>query len=108
MGQQTSKTYVEADWTSGAVTAPLALNWRGGASAVEIVVTGTVNFDIESTNSDLNAAEAASWLVDTSANAGVTASKFFTFNANPRFMRFKINSGGTGATIAVKLVQSDV
>jgi len=107
MGQQTSKTYVEADW-SGGETAPLALNWRGGDSAVQVTVTGTVNFDIESSNSDLNAGESEDWLVDTSANAGVTASKFFTFNANPRFMRFKINSGGTGATIAVKLVQSDV
>ncbi len=108
MGQQTSKTYVEADWSVGAATAPLAVNWRGGAVAVQITVTGTVNFDIESTSSDLNNGEAADWLVDVSANAGVTASKFFTFNAPPRFVRFKINSGGTGATIAIKLVQSDV
>lgn len=101
------KTYVEADW-SGGKTAPLALNWRGGEAAVQVTVTGTVNFDIESCNSDLNAGDTANWLVDAAGNAGVTASKFFTFSAVPRFMRFKINSGGTGATITVELVQRDV
>lgn len=107
MGQQTSKTYVDADWSEGE-TAPLALNWRGGSTAVQVTVTGTVNFDIESSNSDLNAGEAEDWLVDVAGNAGVTASKFFTFNATPRFIRLKINSGGTSTSIAVKLVQSDV
>lgn len=107
MGQQTSKTYVDADWAEGE-TAPLALNWRGGVSAVQLTVTGTVNFDIESTNSDLNAGEAADWLPDSTENEGITASKFFRFTANPRFMRIKVNSGGTSTSIAVKLVQSDV
>jgi hypothetical protein len=107
MGQQTSKTYVEADW-SGGNTAPLALNWRGGVSAVQVTVTGTVNFDIQSTNSNLNAGEAADWLVDAAANSSITASKFFQFTGDPRFMRIKVNSGGTGATITIKLVQSDV
>lgn len=101
------KEYVEADW-SGGQTSPLALNWRGGEVAVQVTITGTINVDIESTNSDLNAGDTANWLVDSSSNAGVTASKFFTFNAVPRFMRFKVNSGGTGATITVELVQKDV
>ena len=101
------KAYVEADW-SGGETEPLALNWRGGEAAVQVTITGTINVDIESSNSDLNSGDTANWLVDSSANAGVTASKFFTFNAAPRFMRFKVNSGGTGATITVELVNKDV
>lgn len=107
MGQQTSKTYVDADWDGGE-TAPLALNWRGGIIAAQVTVTGTVDFDIESTNSNLNAGEAADWLPDSTESESITTSKFFRFDATPRFIRIKINSGGTGATIAIKLVQSDV
>lgn len=93
-----SKTYVEADW-SGGQTLPLPMNHKVGPLALEVIVTGTVTFDVQSTNSDLQAAETANWLVDSSNSTGITASKWLTFNAVPRFVRLNITSGGTGATI---------
>jgi hypothetical protein len=104
---QVNKTYVEADWATGNATAPIALNHRGGVAAVEIIVTGTVNFDIQSTNSDLQAGESASWLVDSTETTGITASKWITYTATPRFVRVLVNSFTTGATIALKIAQSD-
>lgn len=105
---QVSKTYVEADWAVGDVTSPLAMDWRCGAVACQITVTGTINFDIQSTNSDLQAGETADWLVDSAAVTGVTASKWVTFNPVPRFIRIDVNSFTTGATVALKIVQSNV
>ena len=103
-----NKTYVEADWAAGNVTLPYPLNWRGGPMGMQITVTGTIDFDIESSNSDLqNSTAAAQWLVDTTGNSGVTASQWITFNAIPRFIRFKINSFTTGATISLGLTQTD-
>jgi len=94
-----SKLYVEADWTTDTFTAPLPLNHRQAQLALEVVVTGTVNFDIESTNADLQAGETAAWLPDSTNSEGITTSKWLTFNSVPRFIRIQINSGGTGATI---------
>ncbi len=105
---QVNKTYVEADWATGDVTAPLALNHRGGACTVQVTVTGTINFDIQSSNSDLQAGEAADWLVDSAAATGVTASKWLSFSSAPRFIRLDVNSFTTGATVALKITQSDV
>jgi len=101
-----SKTYVEADWATGSATAPFPLNHKQDQIAMQIVVTGTVDFDIESTNADLQAGEAASWLPDSTNSEGITASKWLTFNAVPRFIRILVNSGGTGATIKLMWSQN--
>ena len=93
-----SKLYVEADWASGQ-TSPLPLNHKQSTLALQVAVTGTVTFDIQSTNSDLQAGESASWLVDSSNSTGITASKWITFNAVPRFIRINVTAGGSGATI---------
>ena len=105
---QISKAYAEADWSAGNVTLPLALNHRGGDLAVEIIVTGTINFDLQSTNSNLQAGETAAWLVDSAGATGVTASKWLTFNAVPRFFRIAVNSFSSGATVKLMITQSDV
>jgi hypothetical protein len=88
-------------------TDPKALNWRGGVGALEIIVTGTINFDLQSTNADLNAGETAQWLVDSSGNAGITASKWITFNGNPRFIRIYVNSLSAGATVRLLYTQAN-
>lgn len=88
-------------------TDPKALNWRGGVGALEIIVTGTINFDLQSTNADLNAGETAQWLVDSSSNAGITASKWITFNGNPRFIRIYVNSLSAGATVRLIYTQAN-
>ena len=103
-----NKTYVEADWAAGDVTAPYPLNWRGGPIGLQITVTGTIDFDIESSNSDLqNSTATAQWLVDNTDNAGITASGWRTFNAIPRFIRLNVNSFTTGATVSIGITQTD-
>lgn len=88
-------------------TDPKALNWRGGVGALEIIVTGTINFDLQSTNADLNEGDTAQWLVDSSSNAGITASKWITFNGNPRFIRIYVNSLSAGATVRLLYTQAN-
>lgn len=88
-------------------TAPKALNWRGGVGALEIIVTGTINFDIQSTGADLNSGETAQWLVDSTETTGITASKWITFNANPRFIRIYVNSITAGATVRLLHTQAN-
>jgi hypothetical protein len=105
---QASKTYVEADWSVGNVTSPLAMDWRGGPVACQITITGTIDIDIQSSNSDLQAGQAGDWLVDSATVTGVTASKWVTFNPVPRFIRLDVNSFTTGATVTLKLTQSNV
>ena len=87
-------------------TDPKALDWKGGVGALKIIVTGTINFDLQSTNADLNAGETAQWLVDSSGSAGITASKWVTFNANPRFIRIYVNSLSAGATVRLIYAQT--
>jgi len=103
-----NKTYVEADWATGNVTLPFAQNWRNGVGAVQVVVTGTINFDLESSNSDLQNGGTAQWLVDSAGSSAISASKWVTFNATPRFLRLKVNSFTTGATVSLNVTQSDV
>lgn len=103
-----NKTYVEADWADGNVTSPYPLNWHGGPIGLQITVTGTINFDIESSNSDLqNSTATALWLADSTESEGITASKWLTFNAIPRFIRINVNSFTTGATVSFGITQTD-
>jgi hypothetical protein len=104
-----NKTYVEADWDNDDdATPPYALNWRGGPVGLQIAVTGTIDFDIESSNGDLqNSTAAAAWLPDSTNSEGITASKWLTFNAIPRFIRIKVNSFTTGATVSFGITQTD-
>jgi len=96
-------------WVDEFVTPAIPMDWRSGIGALEIVITGTINIDLDSSNSDIqNSTDSASWLVDTSTNAGVTASKWITFNANPRFIRVKANSYSSGATVKLLYAQSNV
>lgn len=103
-----NKTYVEADWAVGDVTSPYPLNWHGGPIGLQITVTGTIDFDIESSNSDLqNSTDAAQWLADSTESESITASKWLTLNAIPRFIRIKVNSFTTGATVSLGITQTD-
>jgi len=105
MAFNTLYTDVELIALSG--TTPKALDWRGGVGSLEIVVTGTINFDIQSTNADLNADETAQWVADSSNSTGITASKWLTFNGNPRFIRIYVNSLSAGATVRLLYAQTN-
>ena len=99
--------YTDATLIAAAGTAPKALNWRGGTGLLEIIVTGTINFDIQSNNADVNAGETAQWLADSAGSAGITASKFITFSACPRFIRIYTNSITAGATVRLLHTQAN-
>ena len=99
--------YTDTTLIAAAGTDPKALNWRGGVGALEIIVTGTINFDLQSTNADLNEGDTAQWLVDASGSTGVTASKWITFNGNPRFIRIYTNSITPGATVRLLYTQAN-
>lgn len=96
-------------WVDEFVTPAIPLDWRCGVGSLEVVITGTINIDLDSSNSDIqNSTDAALWAVDTATNAGVTATKWITFNANPRFIRVKANSYSSGATVKLLYAQSNV
>lgn len=96
-------------WVDEFVTPAVPMDWRAGMGGLEIVITGTISIDLDSSNSDIqNSTTAALWKVDTTTNAGVTATQWVTFNANPRFIRVKANSYSSGATVALLYAQSNV
>lgn len=103
-----SKSFAEPVLAAATPTPAVALNHRGGRVALEIIVTGTINFDLQSTNSDLQAGVAGQWLVDTATNAGITASKWITFNGTPAFIRLLVNTITAGATVTLNWTQADV
>lgn len=100
-----NKTFVEADWSAGNVTRAIPLDWPNGRAALQVVVTGTIQFDIQSSNSDLQAGATAQWLTDSTESENITASKWITFNAVPRFIRLNIDSFTTGATVTLNWTQ---
>lgn len=102
-----NKTYEEADWASGNVTVPIPLDWHSGRAACQVVVKGTIQFDIQSSNSDLQTGEAADWLADSTESEDITASKWLTFNAIPRFIRLNVDSFTSGATVTLNWTQQD-
>lgn len=99
--------YTDTTLIAATGTDPKALNWRGGVGALEIIVTGTINFDLQSTNADLNEGYTAQWLVDSAGSTGITASKWITFNGNPRFIRIYTNSITAGATVRLLYTQAN-
>ena len=100
--------YTDTTLIAAAGTTAKPLNWRGGPGFLQVIVTGTINFDLQSTNADLNDGETAQWLVDSAGSAGITASKFITFIANPRFIRIYTNSITAGATVRLIYTQVNV
>jgi hypothetical protein len=107
---QMDTTYGEADWAAtDDIIGPIAMNWRGGVAAVQISVTGTIDYDVEMTLSDIqNSADAPVWFIDNATTQdGATGSIVFAVDNNPRAMRIIVNSSTT-ATVRVQIVQSDV
>lgn len=106
---QLNKTYVEADWDgNGGIAGPIAMNWRGGPASLQITVTGTIDYDLEQSNYDIQNSDVTPvWFIDDATHDGVTGNLVVFFQGNPRFIRIKVNSS-TDATINLALVQSDV
>lgn len=96
-------------WVDEFLTTPIAMNWRGGETALQITVTGTIGYDLELTNADIQFGQTPDWAISDATNHyGATASQLVRYESTPRFIRAKINSYSTGAALNFDLVQSDV
>lgn len=101
-----NKSYGTGDLSNGSGTAPIALNWRGGPGKLIIKKGGTIDFDVQECNADLQNGETANWAA-ASANAGLTGDSVITFDAPPRFIRIFVNSTTSG-TLTLDYTQADV
>lgn len=87
--------------------------WANAQSAIQVDVTGTVNYTVQTTMDDPNdpfapvAVSAVKWVNSTDSNVvGASATKSSTFTATPTWVRVLLNSG-TGS-ITGKIVQFNV
>ena len=103
-----TKTFAEPALAAGAGTPPIAFNHRSGKVALQIVVSGTINFDVQSTNSDIQGGATPQWFADSSASQNISANIWLTFNAVPAFIRVYTNSITPGATVTINWTQEDV
>lgn len=96
-------------WVDEFVTKTLPTNWRGHNSALRVDVTGTINYDIEQTFTDIqNVSAPFVWSVDDSTTqSGLTAGTTVLYEAHPRALRLKVNSYSTGATITFTYLQTN-
>lgn len=103
-----NKSYVEADWSVGNVTAPIILSPRNGAGLLQIVVTGTIDLTIQGTNYDIQSGATPTYTAYSSDATSVTANKMVQMPVSPRAIRILVNSFTGGATVSLNYVQSDV
>lgn len=103
-----NKTYVEADWDGNdGVIGPIGLDWRGGPGIVQITVGGTIDYDVEFTNSDIQSGQTPDWVIDDATTQdGATGNLHFAVESFPRFMRIVVNSS-TDATVNIDIVQQN-
>ncbi len=89
------------------VSAPYPLDTIFQRTAVGAIVTGTINYDIEYTLSQVFRNNKATWAwhVDSSLS-GLTSDTAEAFEKNPYALRFKANSYTNGATARFEIIQS--
>lgn len=103
------KVYTDVQLIAGQGTAPIPLDWRNGNAALNIVVTGTVNYDLQQTFDDIQfKAQPFTWSVDDVATqAAQTTGQTILYRAHPKAIRLYINSITAGATITLSYTQVD-
>jgi len=94
-------------WVDEFTTPTLAINHRGDNSALNVFVSGTINYDIQQTFDDIQTKTTAfNWSVDSAATqAGVTATTSVLYSAQPKGIRLKVNSYSTGAILTLSYTQ---
>jgi hypothetical protein len=94
-------------WVDEFVTPTLPINWRGGSAAMNIGVTGTINYDVQQTFDDIQTKTTAfTWSVDDSTTqSGVTATLPILYDAHPKGVRLLVNSYTNGATLTLSYTQ---
>ena len=103
------KIFTDATMTAGAGSQPIPLDWRNGNAALNIVVTGTVNYDLQQTFDDIQfKTQPFTWSVDDAATqAAQTTGQTILYRAHPKAIRLYINSITPGATITLSYTQVD-
>lgn len=95
-------------WSSNSLMSPIMTNWRGGPASTRIEVSGTIDYDVEMTNSDIQNGDTPIWFIDdTTTQDGATASQTIFMDMMPRAFRLIVNSS-TSASFTIDLVQADV
>jgi hypothetical protein len=104
-------TNIEAGPVDEAVSQIIPLNWRGGNVAINVTVTGTIDYTVQQTFDDVQDIDnhPLDWDDhDDSELVGATATKNGNYVAIPRAMRVKVNSYSSGAALTINVSQSDV
>lgn len=103
------KPYRDTELIAGQGTNPIPLDWRGGNGALNIVVTGTVNYDLQQTFDDIQFKTAPfTWSVDDPATqAAQTTGQTVLYRAHPKAIRLFVNSITAGATITLSYTQQN-
>lgn len=103
------KIFTDATMTAGAGSQVIPLDWRNGNAALNIVVTGTVNYDLQQTFDDIQfKTPPFTWSVDDAATqAAQTTGQTILYRAHPKAIRLYINSITAGATITLSYTQVD-
>lgn len=88
----------------------IPLEWRNGNAALNITVSGTVNYDLQQTFDDIQFKDAPyNWSVDDAATQSAqTAGQTILYRAHPKAIRILTNSFTPGAVITLDYTQVDV
>jgi len=94
-------------WVDEFVTPTYPINWRGDSAAMNIGVTGTINYDVQQTFDDIQFKTTPyTWSVDVAATqSGATATLPILYSAHPKGVRLLVNSYTSGATLTLSYTQ---
>lgn len=101
-------TNVEIGPVDEAISQLIPLDWRKGNDiGVATGVTGTINYDVDITLSDIqDSTVTPDFLPDASVLAAKTAAADMTIDGGARAVRVQVNSGSNGGEVRVHVVQS--
>ena len=101
-------TNTEAGPVDEAVTQLVPINTRGGNVAVNVAVTGTINYTAQHTFSDMAQSSSFTWQNHDDADlVSSTTTQSGNYIAMPTALRFRVNSYSSGAELAITITQRD-
>lgn len=96
-------------WVDEFASETIPLDWRGGNAALDINVSGTINYDLEQTFDDIQFKTTAfNWTIDdATTQSNQTADQTVLYRAHPKGIRLKINSYSSGASVILSYTQKN-
>lgn len=96
-------------WVDEFATKTIPIDWRGGQAALDINVTGTINYSVQETFDDIQFKTAAFvWTADDATTwTSQTIDQTLLFHAHPKAIRIIANSYSSGASIVLSYTQRD-